>query len=97
VLIDAPPLLPVTDAALLSSQADGAILIVRYGRTTQDQVRAATERLQAVGARPIGAILNMTPAKGGGQYGYGYGYGYAPSEVRHVDEPKKRFGRAKAM
>lgn len=100
VLIDAPPLLPVTDAALLSSQADGAILIVRYGSTTQDQVRAATERLQAVGARPIGAILNMTPAKGGGQYGYGYGYGYgyAPKEVRHVTEPRKnRFGRSKAV
>ncbi len=78
ILIDAPPLLPVTDAALLADQADGAILVVRHGRTTVDDVQAAVERLHAVGEEPVGAILNMTPSKGGG--GYGYGYGYAPDE-----------------
>jgi capsular exopolysaccharide synthesis family protein len=82
VLIDAPPLLPVTDAALLASQADGAILIVRHGKTTTDEVRAAAERLRAVGAEPVGAIFNMAPARGAGQYGYGYGY--APEETRHA-------------
>src|SRR5581483_11983300 len=44
VLIDAPPLLPVTDAALIAAQADGAILIVRHGVTTRDQVRSSCER-----------------------------------------------------
>jgi receptor protein-tyrosine kinase len=78
ILIDAPPLLPVTDAALLADQADGAILVVRHGRTTVDDVRAALDRLHAVGEDPVGAILNMTPSKGGG--GYGYGYGYAPDD-----------------
>lgn len=78
VLIDAPPLLPVTDGALLASQADGALLVVRHGKTTADQVSVAVERLESVGAKPVGVILNMTPAKGGGGYGYGYGYGYAP-------------------
>lgn len=76
VLIDAPPLLPVTDGALLAAQADGALLVVRHGRTTTDQVSLAVDRLEAVGAAPVGVILNMTPAKGG--TGYGYGYGYAP-------------------
>ena len=51
VLVDAPPLLPVTDAALLADQADGTILVVRHGRTTVDDVRAAMERLHAVGRR----------------------------------------------
>lgn len=78
VLIDAPPLLPVTDGALLAAQADGALLVVRHGKTTTDQVSLAVDRLEAVGASPVGVILNMTPAKGGGGYGYGYGYGYAP-------------------
>lgn len=78
VLIDAPPLLPVTDGALLAAQADGALLVVRHGKTTADQVSLAAERLESVGAKPVGVILNMTPAKGGGGYGYGYGYGYAP-------------------
>jgi receptor protein-tyrosine kinase len=78
VLIDAPPLLPVTDGALLAAQADGALLVVRHGKTTADQVTLAVERLEAVDATPVGIIFNMTPAKGGGGYGYGYGYGYAP-------------------
>lgn len=78
VLIDAPPLLPVTDGALLAAQADGALLVVRHGKTTTDQVKLAVERLEAVGATPVGVIFNMTPAKGGDGYGYGYGYGYAP-------------------
>jgi capsular exopolysaccharide synthesis family protein len=76
VLIDAPPLLPVTDGALLAAQADGALLVVRHGKTTTDQVTLAVQRLEAVGAAPVGVIFNRTPAKGGD--GYGYGYGYAP-------------------
>ena len=38
IIIDAPPLLPVTDAALLAAQADGAVVVVRHGRTTRDQL-----------------------------------------------------------
>ena len=82
VIIDAPPLLPVTDAALISTQADGAILVVAHGRTTRDQVAQAAQRLGAVDATLVGAVLNMTPSRRGGGtgYGYGYGYGYAPSD-----------------
>ena len=83
VLIDAPPLLPVTDGALLAAQADGALLVVRHGKTTTDQVGLAVDRLEAVGATPVGVIFNMTPAKGGDGYGYGYGYGYAPEASAH--------------
>jgi receptor protein-tyrosine kinase len=77
VIIDAPPLLPVTDAALLAREADGAIVVVRHGKTTRDQVRGAVERLSQVDASLLGVVMNMTPAKGGG---YGYGYGYAPED-----------------
>lgn len=95
VLIDAPPLLPVTDAALLASQADGAILVVRHGKTTTDQVRAAAERLTAVGSVPAGVIFNMTPARGAGAYGYGYGYGYGyePLDATHADSSRTWFRR----
>lgn len=82
VLLDAPPLLPVTDAALLAAQTDGALMIVRHGRTRQDQLAHAIERLDSVDAKAIGVVFNMTPAKSGrSSYGYG-GYGgyggYAP-------------------
>lgn len=76
VIIDAPPLLPVTDAALLARQADGALLIVRHGKTTKDQLIQAVERLANVDAHALGYVLNMVPGRG---QGYGYGYGYAPT------------------
>jgi capsular exopolysaccharide synthesis family protein len=95
VLIDAPPLLPVTDGALLSAQADGALLVVRHGKTTTDQVSVAVERLEAVGAAPVGVIFNMTPAKGGDGYGYGYGYGYAPVPSAAADASTNAKGRSR--
>jgi len=82
ILIDAPPLLPVTDAAIVAAQADGALLVVRHGKTTRDQISAAVERLEAVGGRLVGVLLNMTPQRGGSGYYYGYGYGYAPTAGR---------------
>lgn len=80
VLLDAPPLLPVTDAALLATQTDGALVVVRHGKTRQDELSHAVERLDAVDAKVLGVVFNMVPARGAGAtYGYGYGYGgYAP-------------------
>jgi len=96
IVLDAPPLLPVTDAALVAAQADGAIVVVHQGRTTRDQLSHSMSRLSAVGARPLGVALNMVPARrrnGYGYGGYGYGYGYAPLEGRRVktedDKPRK--------
>jgi len=77
IVVDAPPLLPVTDAALLARQADGAILVVRHGKVTRDQVLVAMDRLEQVGASLVGAVVNMLPTKRAGE-GSGYGYGYAP-------------------
>ena len=74
VIIDAPPLLPVTDAAVLARQADGAILVVRHGKTTYAQVDRAVENLRLAGARLLGTIINMTPARGSDSYAYSYEY-----------------------
>jgi capsular exopolysaccharide synthesis family protein len=80
VLIDAPPLLPVTDAAILSTQSSGTIMIVRAGSTTKEQASRAVGILRDVDAQVYGVVLNMVPTKGPGAYKYGYyGYGYAPS------------------
>ncbi len=83
VIMDAPPLLPVTDAALITAQADGALLVVRHGKTTREQIRHSVERVNAVDGKLLGAVLNMVPMRGhGSTYGYGYGYGYAPEPGR---------------
>jgi receptor protein-tyrosine kinase len=76
VIIDAPPLLPVADAALLATAADGAIIVTRHGKTTHDQLEASAHRLASVGARTFGVVLNMTP-KRFGEANYYYYYYYA--------------------
>jgi succinoglycan biosynthesis transport protein ExoP len=75
VVIDSPPLLPVTDAAVLATVASGCLLLVRWGRTRREQVTRAVESLRVVDAHLFGAVLNMTPTKGPDAYHYGYGYG----------------------
>lgn len=89
VLIDAPPLLPVTDASLLASISDGAILVVRHGETGLDEVRTATERLSSVGARLLGTVLSMSPVKELSRYGYGFGYGYGPEYFENATSGRK--------
>ncbi len=87
IVIDTSPLLPVTDAALIAAQVDGALVVVRQGKTTRDQLTHSLERLEAVGARALGLALNMVPSRARG--GYGYGYGYAPVEGRRAKNPSQ--------
>ena len=82
VIIDAAPLLLVTDGAILSAASDGAIIVVRHGRTTREQLDRAVDSLAQVDGRLLGTVLNFAPIKRGRNgygYGYGYGYGAAPS------------------
>lgn len=70
ILIDAPPLLPVTDAAAVSRHADGAIIICRAGTTSAAQVRSAAESLRTASDRVLGGILTMVPTRGPRAPGY---------------------------
>ncbi|BCW55728.1 chromosome partitioning protein [Arthrobacter sp. StoSoilB19] len=87
VLIDAPPLLPVTDAAVLSRAADGAILVIRTGRTTQEQLDQSLGNLQKVKGRVLGAVLNYVPIKGRDAYSYYGTYSSAPAPSFAESEP----------
>lgn len=77
VIIDAPPLLPVTDAAVLGTLTSGLVMLVRSNSTTREQVAGAVATVQAVGGVMLGAVLNMVPTKGPNSYSYGYGYSYS--------------------
>ena len=82
VIIDAPPMLPVADPAIIAPMADGVLIVTRHGKTNKELVRQTTERVQAGGGRIVGVVLNMAPRRTLSGYGYGYGYGYgeqAPS------------------
>lgn len=82
VLIDAPPLLPVTDAAVLSTIVDGALVVVGAGVAQREHVRRALESLEAVNGSLLGLILNRVKTKELGA-GYGtYAYDYRPESER---------------
>ncbi|PYI38752.1 lipopolysaccharide biosynthesis protein [Arthrobacter psychrolactophilus] len=72
ILIDAPPLLPVTDAAILARSTDGALVVAGAGKTTIDELEKAVATLAKVNAPLLGAVLNRVPTTGGQAAGYGY-------------------------
>ena len=75
VLIDTPPVLPVTDSSVISSIADGTILLTAWNQITPAMAKEAKTRLEQAGAKILGVILNKVEVATHG-YGYGYGYGY---------------------
>ncbi|TPJ29162.1 CpsD/CapB family tyrosine-protein kinase, partial [Mesorhizobium sp. B2-6-6] len=64
VIVDAPPLLPVTDAAILAAKYDGCVLVVTAGQTTRDELAKALGNLAKVNGTVLGAVLNSVPTTG---------------------------------
>ena len=73
VIFDAPPVLSVTDAQIVSTNVDGTILVVRANKTEKNAVKEAVRLIKQVGGHIIGTVLNDVEVKGSGYYGY-YGY-----------------------
>ena len=85
VLIDAPPLLPVTDAAVLGTMTSGILMVVAATQTRQEQVKRAALTASTAGGVILGTVFNKVPRKGVDSYGYGYG-GYYNYEARRATE-----------
>ena len=76
VLVDTPPVMPVTDAAVVSGKVDGTILIVASGAVSPSIAVEAKTRLEQAGAHMLGVVLNKVDVAANSHYGYGYGYYY---------------------
>jgi succinoglycan biosynthesis transport protein ExoP len=76
VLVDSPPVLPVTDAAVLSRIVDATLMVATAGSTTRKELHRAYEVLKQVDAPLIGTVLNGVSADA--SYGYAYQYKYVP-------------------
>ncbi|WP_067438011.1 polysaccharide biosynthesis tyrosine autokinase [Nocardioides jensenii] len=63
VIIDAPPLLPVTDGAVLTAVTDGAFVVISSGKTLDTELAAALSHLEAVHGKALGVIFNGMPAR----------------------------------
>lgn len=89
VIIDAPPLLPVTDGAVLTHQADGALVVVTLRKTTYDLLDKALDTLRKARGRPLGVVLNKVPLRGADAAAYSYEYRreYTPGSKDEPAEP----------
>ena len=83
VIFDAPPVLSVTDAQIISTNVDGTILVVRANKTEKAAVKEAVRLIKQVGGHIIGTILNDVEVKGSGYYGY-YGYSKGSKKKKWV-------------
>jgi len=92
IIIDTPPCLSVTDAVVLSPEADRVILVARSGQTTKAALRHATELLLQVNARVMGVVLNALNFHSADGYYY-YGGRYTD---RYYDEESPENGAAAA-
>jgi len=85
VLIDSSPILVAVDAAVLSTLAEGVLLVVRANRTHTEVLSVGKQRLVDVGAKLIGGILNGANLQH--EHGYRYYYSYGPAKGRRRSRP----------
>lgn len=78
VIIDAPPLLPVTDAAVLSQHVGGVLLVIGAQKVQRTDLAKSLNALEMVGAKLLGVVLNRLPVKGPDAYAYSY---YSHDEI----------------
>ncbi|MDQ6614703.1 MAG: polysaccharide biosynthesis tyrosine autokinase [Actinomycetota bacterium] len=90
ILIDSPPILPVTDAAVLTRLADATLLVVTVGSTTRRHVSEALEVLGRVEAPLLGTVLNNISSEG--SYSYVYRPYYAAASTSRQPEPPHENG-----
>ena len=77
IILDSPPIQPVTDAVVLSKRVDGVVLVVRASKTLRDELRRSARMIRDVGGTIVGVIVNEADERGGYYVRYGHGgYGY---------------------
>jgi non-specific protein-tyrosine kinase len=79
VLLDAPPVMAVTDAAIISTITDGVVLVVDPAKSKRRDLRRTREAIEAVGGKILGVVINRLDRRGSGYFYYYYvhNYGYA--------------------
>jgi capsular exopolysaccharide synthesis family protein len=76
VVLDAPPVLAVSDVQVLVPQTDGVVVVVNIGKTLKGDLRRTVEVLKLAKATILGSVERVKAKHGDRGYGYGYGYGY---------------------
>lgn len=97
VLIDTPPLSNVVDGDLIASKCDGAVLVVRGGKTPRSMISTSIKQIERSGCKLMGTVLSRVEMKKNvyyskySKYGYyssGYGYGYGEKDKEKMEKSK---------
>jgi capsular exopolysaccharide synthesis family protein len=80
IIIDSPPLLPVTDPVILARLADLTLLIVGAGQTKKGQLSRAFQQVAQSGELRLGIVFNEVRRESDNSYSYSYSYSYKPRE-----------------
>jgi len=90
VIIDTPPILPVTDALVISRYADAIIFIVNSGDSRSRDIKESLARIKSVSSKVDGFVLNSTELPTS-RYRYGYRYGYKKTDylTAYGDTPER--------
>jgi len=90
IVIDSPPILGATDAAIMGKHVDATFLVVKEGRYTAQELEVSFRRFQQVGVKPSGFIIN--DMKEGSSYYPYYGYAYNPTDMESRNPSAFRAG-----
>lgn len=77
IVLDAPPVLAVSDVQVLVPKVDGVVVVARMGQTLKGDLKRTVEVLKLANARILGVVERIRAKHGDRGYGYGYGYGYS--------------------
>lgn len=96
IIIDSPPVLAVTDAAILAVHTDGVVLVLRSGETEQRAAERSVEQLRRLGVRVFGATLNeVSAASPDESYYLQYYYSYHPSGTTGLQRLREGISKVK--
>ncbi|MFI4192643.1 polysaccharide biosynthesis tyrosine autokinase [Klebsiella pneumoniae] len=83
VVLDTPPILAVTDAAIIGNYAGTTLLVARFELNTAKEIDISVKRFEQTGVNVKGCILNGVVKKASSYYGYGYNhYGYSYTDKK---------------
>ncbi len=91
IVFDSPPIIGVSDASVLASAVDGAVLLIQHRRNPQSMVLRAQQIVESLKTPLLGVVLAQVPANAGGDYGYyTHNYSYYSDGRSHSPAKKKK-------
>jgi tyrosine-protein kinase Etk/Wzc len=91
LVIDMPPINPITDLYVIAPLCDYTLYIVRHGKVRKNNIQMLNENMKSHNIKRVAIIFNGIKKRGIGQYSYGYGYGYGYDYKSSYDS----YGKAK--